>query len=144
MQPGGGGNNHNNNQRTCPSGYNTCCYPQSVGSNGYDFGNDCRPLNQFGVGDIVNNPFQEWRQACPEFIRGQEACGVRDFQLASGRLRGQASPGEFPWTCLMLGNNNRFIGSCAIVPVDTDNNLNRGTYKFITAAHKLKALEGPE
>jgi hypothetical protein len=33
-----------------------------------------------------------------------------------------ASPGEFPWTCLVLNQKNDFIGSCAIIPSDFSNN----------------------
>jgi hypothetical protein len=33
-----------------------------------------------------------------------------------------ASPGEFPWACLVLNQKNDFIGSCAIIPSDFSNN----------------------
>merc|ERR1712152_80550 len=28
---------------------------------------------------------------------------------------GQSSPGEFPWTCILLNQNNDFVGTCAII-----------------------------
>merc|ERR1712058_69055 len=58
----------------------------------------------------------------------------------TGLAHGEASPGEFPWTCLLLNQNNDFIGSCAIIPNDFSNDNNRGTRKVITAAHKLKKI----
>merc|ERR1711933_435340 len=58
----------------------------------------------------------------------------------TGLAHGEASPGEFPWTCLLLNQNNDFIGSCAIIPNDFSNDNNRGTRKVITAAHKLKNI----
>jgi hypothetical protein len=39
-----------------------------------------------------------------------------------GLTHAQASPGEFPWTCLVLNQKNDFIGSCAIIPSDFSNN----------------------
>merc|ERR1719422_3067693 len=56
----------------------------------------------------------------------------------------QASPGEFPWTCLVLNQNNDFIGSCAVIPNDSSNNNGRGTRKVVTAAHKLKNIQQNE
>merc|ERR1712013_464726 len=54
------------------------------------------------------------------------------------------SPGEFPWTCLVLNQNNDFIGSCAVIPNDSSNNNGRGTRKVVTAAHKLKNIQHEE
>merc|ERR1712013_647158 len=59
----------------------------------------------------------------------------------SGLSHGQASPGEFPWTCILLNQNNDFLGTCAIIPNDSSNNNNVATRKVVTAAHKLKSLE---
>jgi hypothetical protein len=44
------------------------------------------------------------------------------YAPATGLTHGQASPGEFPWTCLVLNQKNDFIGSCAIIPADFSNN----------------------
>merc|ERR1711974_288371 len=51
------------------------------------------------------------------------------------------SPGEFPWTCILLNQNNDFIGTCAVIPDDFSNNNNAPTRKILTAAHKLKNIE---
>merc|ERR1712228_150449 len=81
-------------------------------------------------------------QGCSETAAfSNKQCGTRSFDgPAQGLAHGEASPGEFPWTCLLLNQNNDFIGSCAIIPNDFSNNNNRGTRKVITAAHKLKKI----
>jgi hypothetical protein len=56
--------------------------------------------------------------------------------------RGEGSPEEFPWSCLILDGKNNFVGSCAIIPERSDNDISQGTRKVITAAHKLKNV-GP-
>merc|ERR1712032_1560960 len=63
---------------------------------------------------------------------------------ARGLQHGEASPGEFPWTCLVLNQNNDFIGSCVVIPNDSSNNNGRGTRKVVTAAHKLKNVQQNE
>merc|ERR1712107_920666 len=63
---------------------------------------------------------------------------------ARGLQHGEASPGEFPWTCLVLNQNNDFIGSCAVIPNDSSNNNGRGTRKVVTAAHKPKNIQQNE
>ena len=60
----------------------------------------------------------------------------------SGLSHGESSPGEFPWTCLILNQNNDFVGSCAIIPETSSNSLSSGTSKVITAAHNLKDVSG--
>ena len=50
---------------------------------------------------------------------------------------GQASPEEFPWICMMLTDQDRYLGSCAIIPESSDNDISKGTYRVITAAHRL-------
>ena len=44
----------------------------------------------------------------------------------------------------MLKDNNDFVGSCAIVPDNRENDISRGTDRVITAAHKLKNVKGGE
>jgi len=125
-------------QRTCPSGYRRCCYePQDVGL----FGSNCIPSNQ-----IDNNVNVFWKQGCRETFgnSGQKTCGQRKFTEIAGLRQGEANPEEFPWTCIMLTDQNRFLGGCAIVPERTDNSISRGTKRVITAAHKLKSLKANE
>jgi len=70
---------------------------------------------------------------------GQKKCGERSYSRpVTGLGHGESSPGEFPWTCLILNSNNDFIGTCAIVPENFNNDNSRGTAKVLTAAHNLK------
>ena len=69
---------------------------------------------------------------------------IKSFILGpvSGLQHGESSPGEFPWTCLILNQNNDFVGTCAIIPENSNNALNSGTSKVLTAAHNLKTTRG--
>ena len=62
------------------------------------------------------------------------------FRPVGGRSRGESSPEEFPWTCLVLDGDNNFVGTCAIIPENFNNDISRGTRKVITAVHKLEAV----
>ena len=119
-------------QQQCPQGYRRCCYdPQ-----------DTRTLNDLGLCLPADGITQRvpWQQGCRENIRrtNGKQCGTRSFKPLFNLEKGQASPEEFPWSCIMLDGNNKFLGSCAIVPEQTDNDISRGTRRVITAAHKLK------
>jgi len=121
----------------CPVGQKSCCYDASI------------QLSVFGITCINPQVAQQsvgWTQGCSrENVRevpGVKTCGTRTFpRPVSGLQHGESSPGEFPWTCLLLNQNNDFIGSCAIIPNDSTNDNGRGTRKVITAAHKLKKLQ---
>merc|ERR1712004_246893 len=121
----------------CPQGYRQCCYdPQ-----------DTRALNQQGTclsPDQIKQAPVNWQQGCRENIRNfgnRDQCGQRSFKPLFNLEKGQASPEEFPWSCIMLDGDNKFLGSCAIVPERTDNDISSGTRRVITAAHKLKNLQ---
>jgi len=126
--------NTNAQQNSCPVGQKACCYDNDI------------DLSIFGITCI--NPQQAqhtipWTQGCSRetVTSSRKVCGTRSYNRpASGLAHGESSPGEFPWTCLLLNQNNDFIGSCAIIPNDFSNNNNRGTRKVITAAHKLKKI----
>merc|ERR1712154_567623 len=125
--------NTNSQQTTCPVGQETCCYDASI------------DLSVFGIQCLnrpVANTFVQWTQGCRENVRSSsKTCGTRQPSRVSGGEHGDSAPGEFPWTCLLLNQNNDFIGSCAIIPDDFSNNNNAPTRKVVTAAHKLKNLE---
>merc|ERR1712077_176558 len=75
-------------------------------------------------------------------VYGAKQCGTRSYSgPVPGLQHGQTSPGEFPWTCILLNQNNDFIGTCAVIPDDFSNNNNAPTRKILTAAHKLKNIE---
>ena len=87
-----------------------------------------------------------WDQQCPDtqprnIRQGEKRCGERRFREISGKQKGEANPGEFPWTCLVLNQDNDFIGSCAIVPDNRNNDVRDGTDRVVTAAHKLKKIK---
>merc|ERR1712084_179970 len=96
---------------------------------------------------IVNRPqastnTNAQQNSCPV---GQKACCYdNDINLSIFGItciNPQQAQNTIPWTCLLLNQNNDFIGSCAIIPNDFSNNNNRGTRKVITAAHKLKNIK---
>jgi len=120
-------------QKSCPTGQKTCCYDANIDLS--IFGKTC-------VNPQTANQNIPWTQGCRENQpQGRKQCGTRNFNRpVSGLSHGQTSPGEFPWTCLLLNQNNDFIGTCALVPNDFSNNNNAPVRKVLTAAHKLKAI----
>jgi len=121
--------------QSCPRGLRTCCYSTSNVDLSV-FGRSCLTPDQ------ANG---QWRPGCREQIarrRNVKDCGTRDYlTLANGRLQaGQTSPGEFPWTCLLLNQDNDFVGTCAIVPGSVANDNSQPIMKVITAAHKLSKI----
>jgi len=124
--------NTNAPQVSCAPGQKTCCYDASI-----DF-------SIFGQTCINPQSNQErWFQGCQDNVppTSTKSCGTREYSRpVSGLSFGQSSPGEFPWTCLLLNQNNDFIGTCAVIPSNFRNDNSQGTRKVITAAHKLKAL----
>merc|ERR1712119_150040 len=113
----------NAQQNTCPTGPKTCCYDSSI------------DLSVFGINcispeaAIKNVP---WSQGCAENVRSSsKLCGTRQPTFASGLQHGQTLPGEFPWTCLLLNQNNDFVGSCAVIPDDFSNDNGRPTRKIL-------------
>jgi len=126
----------NSQQNSCPVGQKACCYDDSI------------DLSVFGI--ICINPQQAnavpWTQGCQETARNSaKMCGTRQSNIATfGGDHADSAPGEFPWTCLLLNQDNDFVGSCAIIPDDFNNDNNRPTRKVITAAHKLKSLKQNE
>merc|ERR1711963_1114622 len=127
--------NTNAQQNTCPVGQKACCYDASI------------DLSVFGI-TCINpqsaNQFVPWTQGCADNApRSNKMCGTRQAVLPAnpGGDFADSLPGEFPWTCLLLNQNNDFIGSCAIIPDNSNNDNRRPTRKVITAAHKLKSLQ---
>jgi len=136
----------------CPVGNKLCCYQTD-----YDFsvfGRTCKAPTDggkttgnfgsnngnYGSGSTSGNYGSErWQERCTGYTSGQ--CGKREYSYPVNGLKyGESSPGEFPWTCLILNQNNDFLGTCAIVPERFDNDIYRGTRKILTAAHNLKTV----
>jgi len=131
---------------TCPAGYKTCCYAPDLDLSVFQRNNQCispyaasQQLNQHHH----NNHYGEsWVQGCQEApVYGSKTCGTRSYAgPVAGLSYGQSSPGEFPWTCILLNQNNDFVGTCAVITDDFSNNNNAPTRKVLTAAHKLKNI----
>lgn len=132
-RPGAEVNTNSNQQSACPRGQKPCCSNKDDDIDVSVFGRTC-----------LQPRAERWIQGCSErvgFSSGVKQCGTRDYRRpASGLDHGTSSPGEFPWTCLILNTNNDFLGSCAIIPDNSGNDNRQGTRKVITAAHKLKGV----
>ena len=94
---------------------------------------------------------EPWVQGCEETpvygetITDTKACGTQEYiSQVAGLGHGETTPGEFPWSCLILNQNNDFLGSCAIIPNDSANKNENGVRKVITAAHKLNDVQATE
>ena len=123
----------------CQAGLKICCQDLSVDLS--VFGRStCTPPQPV----VQQSPEVSWTQGCLESpVRGPKECGTRLYDgPAKGLAYGESSPGEFPWTCLILSQTNDFIGSCVVIPNDSRNDNNLGTRKVLTAAHKLNGV-GP-
>jgi len=146
-RPNAGSNSNQPQTQTCPYRNKICCYPDS-----YDFsvfGRTCVAPSGSGSssgftqgGSQSSQSGAAWRQGCSETsVYGSNQCGTRNYRGPVDNLNyGEASPGEFPWTCLLLNQNNDFIGTCAVIPEGFNNDNNAGTSKVITAAHNLKKV----
>jgi len=79
-------------------------------------------------------------------------CGERHFTPLPNRQRNQASPGEFPWMCLVLGvdpakpkpNWDKIIAHCVIVPETFENDVSYGTNKVISITNRLRKVTMPD
>jgi len=123
----------------CESNERACCYDSSSTLSNVVSQSRCLTRSR----PTTKNVF--WSQQCSEpkpqnIRRGEKRCGERRFRDISGKKQGQANPAEFPWTCLVLDQNNNFIGSCAIIPDNRFNDVRSGTDRVIMAAHKLKDI----
>lgn len=129
---------------SCPAGSRVCCRASAGPTVDMSvFGRSaCVPPTR-----VVSEP---WVQGCQETqvygetITGVKACGTQEFSPVADLGHGETSPGEFPWSCLILNQNNDFIGSCAIIPNDSANKNEQGVRKIITAAHKLNDVQSSD
>jgi len=124
----------NDNIQRCPAGTQRCCYRSRSALS--QVRNQCRSIGNE----------EQWGQFCSDpNVRDTTAdgfqCGERFPVETSGLRKGQAKPYEFPWTCLVLNGNNDFLGTCAIIPNNRNNDISRGTDRVITAAHKLSSVQ---
>ncbi len=61
----------------------------------------------------------------------------QDYETARGLAKGKASPGEFPWTCIVLDEDDNEVAACVIVPNSFDNDISTGVGRVITVAHRV-------
>merc|ERR1711902_177212 len=132
---------------SCARGQRICCYDDQPQDPDYDFSVFQRHPScsqPFTSSSSASHTSGRWVQGCSETsVYGNQQCGSRNYRgPVRGLSEGEASPGEFPWTCLILNQNNDFLGTCALVPQSFNNDLGRGTRKILTAAHNLKKI-GP-
>jgi len=80
-------------------------------------------------------------------IGGQEEkrCGTRSF-TETVLPENEAIMGEFPWACSLFtqgvgGKKEKYLGGCTIIPNERDNDIQKPTYRVITAASKVKLAE---
>jgi len=130
---------------SCPAGHKVCC------SGGNGSGVDMSVFGRSACLPPTKFVDEQWDQRCEETpvygetITGVKACGTQDFSSpVAGLGHGETTPGEFPWSCLILNQNNDFLGSCAIIPNDSGNKNEKGVRKVITAAHKLNDVQDTE
>jgi len=136
---------------SCATGQRICCYDDQPQDTDYDFSvfqrhpSCSQPFTSSSGSQTTGSQTSgRWVQGCSETsVYGNQQCGSRNYRgPVRGLSEGEASPGEFPWTCLILNQNNDFLGTCALVPQSFNNDLGRGTRKILTAAHNLKKI-GP-
>lgn len=136
-RPGAGSGVNTNSQinAACPVGRKVCCYEEEVVD-----------LSNFGRNGCIapntqsSNQVSGWTElGCTENVPRGSQCGTRSYKTTPNLPHGASSPGEFPWVCLILDQDNNFIGSCTVIPNDSRND-NRGTAKVLTAAHKLNKV----
>lgn len=138
-------NNQNQQQRGCPSGARRCCYNSFNDFNRVS--SACFPESTTGGGSSHSGGSGRpssggQRGNCGFEPRSQ--CGTRTPDFSVPARGAQSRPNEYPWSCLVLKKNNDFVGSCAVVPDNRNNDVNRGVDRVITAAHKLNGLDGTE
>ena len=77
--------------------------------------------------------------------KSKKRCGTRKFK--EKKLPGnEASVGEFPWACSVFtqaigGKKEKYLGGCAIIPNKRDNDVQKPTYRIITAGSRLMLAE---
>jgi len=72
----------------------------------------------------------------------EKKCGTREF-TEQVLPENEAIMGEFPWACSLFtqgigGNEEKYLGGCTIIPNGRDNDIQKPTYRVITAASKVK------
>ena len=102
----------------CPESQRSCCYDLDIDLDSLAV--SCLSPAQAALAQTSekNEKITEtetWVAGCEE-IQHQDTCGLRNFIQDSNKSEQESSPGEFPWTCLILTAQNGFVGNCALIP----------------------------
>ena len=103
----------------CPESQRSCCYDLNIDLDSLAV--SCLSPDQAEVGQSADKKEkmteneESWVAGCKE-NQHQDTCGLRIFTQESNKSEQESSPGEFPWTCLILTAQNGFVGNCALIP----------------------------
>ena len=67
-------------------------------------------------------------------------CGTRISKNFMDDAFGRTELNEFPWTCMVLTKENKFVANCAIIPNNTLNDISYGTERFVTTADIIRLV----
>jgi len=75
----------------------------------------------------------------------EKRCGTRNF-VEETLPENEAIMGEFPWACSLFtqafrGKKEKYLGGCTIIPNEQDNDIQKPTYRVITAASKVQSAK---
>jgi len=122
----------------CPENMKSCCYDQDIDLDTFNV--MCKPPDDpLALDQQITD--DQWVQLCDVEKMEPDNCGLRSFT----QIQHETSPGEFPWSCLLLTEENGFVGNCVLIP-GTDQQQPRngdekgGCMKVLTAAHKLNKI----
>jgi len=118
----------------CPESLRSCCYDADIDLE--SFAVSCLSPEQ----SQAENKSDSWVPGCEETDH-QDMCGQRNFSDFLSKSNDESSPGEFPWTCLILNAQNGFVGNCVLIPDEADSGKSR---KVLTAAHKLNFVNSSD
>ena len=73
--------------------------------------------------------------------RNEKRCGESFLPRSVGP---NAAPGEFPWNCIVVNQDEEILSNCAIIPNNNRNDIATGTDRVVTTAHKLRDVKQNE
>jgi len=107
------------NESDCPEKMKSCCYDKEI------------QLDEFNI--QCDAPGSEFLSTDQKDVEDDQCEILKDTRC--GIRKSDEGPGEFPWSCLLLTQENGFVGNCALVPGVGDEIL------VLSAAHKLNKIK---
>jgi len=93
----------------CPENMKSCCYDQDIDLDTFNV--MCKPPDDpLALDQQITD--DQWVQLCDVEKMEPDICGLRSFT----QIQHETSPGEFPWSCLLLTEENGFVGNCVLIP----------------------------